>query len=385
MKESPIEARGSSEPSPGPRWILRSAFAAFQPNRLVLGTFLALLIGAIGGLADRLHQSAGARPVAAVEVIRSLRGDGTFRPDRAYAELGTGPCAALAAGETAALRSLVESILALEPRRALDALGDAVVRAPAAAFAAAPWTMALVALAWLVAAGVVGGALSLATALEAGRAIRIGARDALAAVLPRWKSLSLAPVLPLVGATICLAPVALLGLGFRVPVLDLLAAALYPIALFLAFLAGFLLLVGALCLPMMPASVACGDADAADAFVRNAAYLLRAPFLWIGSVAVALVALAVGLAVASTFASLTLGLASWVTAWSGGGPPGEGEATAVSSILRLWDGLVRALLAGWIVSFFFDAATRIYLTLRFRCDGQDPSTLDGTTLSAARS
>jgi hypothetical protein len=384
MKEAPIEAMGSSESTPGPRWILRSAFAAFQPNRLVLGTFLALLIGAFGALADRLHAAAGAKPVAAVEVIRSLRGDGSFRPDRAYADAGNGPCAALAAGEATAIRSLVESILGLEPRLALDALGDALVRAPAASFAAAPWTMALVTLAWLVLAGVVGGALSWATALEAGRSIRVGAREALAAVRPRWKSLALAPILPLLGAAICLAPVAILGLGLRVPILDLLAAALYPVALFLAFLAGFLLLVGAFCLPMMPASVACGDADAADAFVRNAAYLLRAPFLWLGSVAVALVALAIGLAVAATFASLTLGLASLVSGWAEGGTSPDGRSSAVAAILQLWEGLVRAILAGWLVSFVFDASARIYLTLRFRCDGQDPSTLDGVTLSAGR-
>jgi len=385
MKEASSPASDPPDPIPGPRDILRSAFAAFQPNRLVLGTFLALLLGAVGSLADRWHAAGGGRSVAAVEIIRSLRGDGSFLPDRAFADVASGPCGALAAAESMALRGLVEGILGLEPRRALDALGDAVVRAPVAAFDAAPWTMILVAVVWLAMASLVGGALSYATALESGRSVRIGARASLAAVLPRWKSLSLAPFFPLVGAALCLVPVALLGLGFRAPVLDLLAGALYALALFLGFLAAFLLLLGAFCLPVMPASIACGDADAADAFVRNAAYLLRAPFLWIGSVAVALVGLAIGLAVASTFASLTLGLTSMVAGWAGGGVvPGDGDSAA-ASLVRVWEGLVRAILAGWIVSFLFDAATRIYLTLRFRCDGQDPSTLDGVTLTTGRS
>lgn len=385
MKEEPSADRDPSSSIPGPRWILASAFAAFQPNRLVLGTFLALLIGAIGSLADRVHRAAGADPVASVEVIRSLRGDGSFRPDRAFAGDGDGPCAALAAGESMALRSLVEGILGLEPRQSIDALGDAVLRAPAAAFASAPWTMSLVALAWLAVAGVIGGALSRATALEAGRAVRIGARDAIGAALGRWRSLALAPMLPPVAAGLLLAPVAVLGLGLRIPVIDLLAAALYAAALFLGFLAAFLLILGALALPMMPAAIACGDADAADAFVRNAAYLVRAPFLWLGSVAVALVALAVGLAVASTFAAATIGLTSLVAGWSAGGlTVDDGRPDSVVTILGVWEGLVRALLAGWIASFVFDAATRVYLTLRFRCDGQDPSTLDGIALSAGR-
>lgn len=385
MKEESSAARDPSSSIPGPRWILASAFAAFQPNRLVLGTFLALLLGAIGSIADRLHHAAGADPVGTVEVIRSLRGDGSFRPDRAFAGAGDGPCAALAAGESMALRSLVEGILGLEPRQAIDALGDAVLRAPAAAFVSAPWTMSLVALAWLAVAGVVGGALSLATALEAGRAVRIGARDAIGSALGRWRSLAVAPTLPLVGAGILLAPVAALGVGFRIPVIDLLAAALYAVALFLGFLAAFVLILGALSLPMMPASIACGDADAADAFVRNAAYLVRAPFLWLGSVAVALVALAIGLAVASTFAAATIGLTALVAGWSAGGlAVDDGRPDSVVTILRVWDGLVHAILAGWVASFVFDAATRVYLTLRFRCDGQDPSTLDGVTLSADR-
>lgn len=383
MKEDAIDS--ASPPVPGPRWILGAALAAFQPNRLVLGTFLALLVGAIGSLADRLHRAAEAAPVGAVEVIRSLRGDGSFRPDRAFADIADGPCAALAAAEAMALRSFVDGVLGLDPRQALGALGDAAVRAPAATFLAAPTTMALVAVAWLSLAGLVGGALARATALEAGRSVRIGAREAIRTTLSRWRSLVFAPVLPLVGAAICLAPVALIGLLLRLPVLDLVAASLYAVALFLGFLAVFLLVLGALCLPMMPASIACGDADAADAFVRNAAYLVRAPFLWLGSVGVAFVALAIGLAVAAGFAAATLGLTSSVAGWAAGGL-GEDAGRSASSlaVLRFWEGLVRAILAGWIASFLFEAATRIYLTLRFRCDGQDPSTLDGVTLSAGR-
>jgi hypothetical protein len=387
MKEIPTETADASESipgsRPGPSWILGSAFAAFQPNRLVLGTFLALLLGAIGGLADRIHDAVGGRPVAAVEVIRGMRGDGTFLPDRAFADAGNGPCASLAAAESMALVGLVEGILGLDPRRAIDAVGDAVLRAPSAAFLAAPWTMTAVAIVWMIAASLVGGGLARATALAAGRSVRIGARDAMASALLRWKSLVFAPVLPMVGAAICLAPVAILGLGFRVPVVEVLAAALYAVALFLGFLATFLAILGGLALPLMPASVACGDADAADAFVRNAAYLVRAPFLWLGSVGVAIVAFAVGFAVAATFAGGTLGLTSLVAGWAAGGlGEAEGRSAAVSAMLQLWDGTVQAILAGWIASFLFEASTRIYLTLRFRCDGQDPSTLDGVPLSA---
>lgn len=383
MKEAPIVAADASESVPGPRWILKSAFAAFQPNRLVLGTFLALVLGAIGSLADRLHLASGARPVVAVEVIRSLHGDGSFRPDRAFSDTGDGPCAAFAAGASMALRGLVEGILGLEPRRAIDSLVDVAVRAPSAALRAAPWTMAPVAIGWLVASSLVGGALSRATALEAGRSVRIGAREAMASTRSCWRSLALAPMLPLLGAAICLAPVALLGLGLRVPVLDVLAGALYAVALFLGFLAVFLLILAALGLPMMPAAIACGDADAADAFVRNAAYLVRAPFLWLGSVAVALVALAIGLAIVSGLAAATLGMTSAVAGWAAGGlSAADGRSASVLNLLGLWEGIVRAIVAGWIASFVFDAATRIYLTLRFRCDGQDPSTLDGVLLSA---
>lgn len=381
MKEDPFAAAGTSESSPGTRWILRSAFAAFQPNRLTLGTFLALLLAAAGSLADRLHGALSGHESSVVISGTTSRGG------------ASGPCAAFADSEAIAWRGVVDAVLSLEPRPALDALGQALVGIPTETFRVAPWTMSLVAIVWLMLAGLFGGALARATALEAGRSVRIGARDALAAVRGRWVSLSLAPLLPIVGAAILLAPVAVISIGFRWPALDLLAGVLYGPSLFLGFLAAFLLIVGGLCLPLMPASIACGDADAADAFTRNAAYLVRAPFLWFGSAATVLVALALGFAVAASFAAATSGLTGLVADWAGGGLPrvavdawaGPAEERRASAwLVSLWQGLLQAILAGWVVSFAFEAATRVYLTLRFRCDGQDPSTLDGVPLSSVR-
>jgi len=455
--------------APGPWSVVRAATAGFQPNRLVIATLLALLLAALGGVADRIHLARGGPSFGPAGLVAGVRGESPARSasilaarvastfasgteagreigtdadhaalrtlvDRAYRERRAafvanaadesalaglaeryreaririedarpvGPCEALARAEVGAVRSLVTALLEGRLSEALSAVRVGVYLAPSAAFATAPWTVGMALAAWIAVASVLGGGLSFATALEAGRGVRIGARATVAAATARFGSLVLAPFLPALGAALCLLPVAALAVGFRLPVADVAVGALYGIALFLGFLAAFLLLVGAIVLPLMPASIACGDADAADAFVRNAAYLLRAPFLVLACAATAILAVALGAAVAGAFAFVTLNLTATVAGWAGGAeiaaalgavsigdhpppapPPSGPTAAAAVALADLWESLLAATLAGAVLSVLFDAAARAYLVLRFRCDGQDPATLAGVPLDAA--
>ncbi len=314
-----------------------------------------------------------------------------------------GPAEALGAELASSLRTLGGAVLGLAPLVALDAALDGLLRAPAALVRFAPWFALLAGVPMLALVSVLGGGLCRMTAWDAGRSVKLPLVDAAMFVRRAMVRLALVPIFPVGVVGVSLVLMATVGALMRVPVLDLVGGLLYGAVLVLSFL----IAVGGVCFvvtwPLAIASVAAGDGDSVDAVVRSNAYLLRKPGMAVLALASAIVAVALGLAIAGGAALLTLNLAETAVGfWGGSGaalaagdaglltpafgapPLGSGTARAAGAFVDLWELITVLLVGGAAVSLIADAATRAYLVLRCACDGQDPSDIDGVPLGRAK-
>jgi hypothetical protein len=175
-----------------------------------------------------------------------------------------------------------------------------------------------------------------------------------------------------------------------IPVVDIVVAALSVLALLMSLLAVLLVVFTILGAPLMLAAIACDGADAADAVQRAWAYLLSRP---IQLLAAALAAVALGLVLVGVVGWIVeasvAAMQGWAGAWSdrageiatgadiraevsGAEPDSEGgTARAASWLAGMWIEAARAAVVALAVSYFFTAATLIYLLVRQSCDGQD--------------
>jgi hypothetical protein len=196
--------------------------------------------------------------------------------------------------------------------------------------------------------------------------------------------LILAPAYPLLALAFCALPGLVLGLLYRIPT----GPAVAGVFLFIPLLAGLVmtLLVAALLAgwPMFHAAVATGADDALDALSRTYSYLNQRLILFAAGAAIAWVAGLAGLLLVDWLAGGVFRLTRW--SLSLGGPPAEiaalfGRGPAdqwpvASSIHRFWLGAVRLLAQAWAYSYFWSAATLLYLWLRHEVDGTPTTTID---------
>lgn len=267
-----------------------------------------------------------------------------------------------------------------------------------------PWPVmghAVLGIAWLIVIwGYCGGAIARIAAIQEARSRQAGIGEALRFARRSGPALILAPVFPLIGILLCSLPGLGLGLLYRSHWGSTIAGGL----LFIPLLAGLVmtLLTASLIAgwPMFHSALASGADDALDALGRTYSYLNQR-----------LVLFAVGLAIAG-FAGLT-GLALvdwltwgvvWLTRWSLSiaGPPHRiaglfgrvfigadpltesiDPGTAAVAAHRFWLGAVRLLAHSWVYSFFWTAATLVYLWLRQEVDGTPPTVIDPPTAGSA--
>jgi hypothetical protein len=96
-------------------------------------------------------------------------------------------------------------------------------------------------------------------------------------------------------------------------------------------------------------------------------------------------------ATVASFAGGTAGAAAAADAPSllrdAGGAVGEASARLggltnrpAGAIIDLWEALFASLVLGFALSAVAEAGTRIYIALRFACDGEDESSIDGQPL-----
>ncbi len=376
--------------------------SAMQPARMPLAFLLALLVPVLASLVDRFDGREEMRvrsdPWVAVDSDRLfatfpqsmtapaprgiLDGDGIERP----AGVGT----AFVAEVRLSLRQAATALLRLDPNLAFRSLVGAVVHAPARAVRSAPLASAIALLVGLAAASVVAGGLCRMAAVHTGRRARLTVLEGASFARDRALRLSALPVLPTVVIAALALPILLFAVLLRVPALDILAGALFVLPLLVAILGAILAIVSIAAFPLMPAAIAVEDCDTGDAITRAASLALSRPLLWLAILAIAALTMLLGGAVVST----VLGLAGWsitATLSALGGEFGQvlasgtasqlealsGTRAVAATALDLWAGLFRLLGGAYLISLFFDLATRAYLLMRARIDGEPPATVSG--------
>jgi hypothetical protein len=226
--------------------------------------------------------------------------------------------------------------------------------------------------------GICGGAISRIVIVQVATTRQPRVVEAVRFALTNAGPLILAPICPLIGVAFCAAIGASFGVLYRLPAVG---PALAGVALVFPLAAGFvmtLLLAGLVAgWPLLQAATAGGAEDALDALSRVFGYLNQrfGPFA-------ALVALAwleglLGLALVDVFTTGVIRLTHWSLGLAAPiaqmdaffGSPATSAAAVAAATHAFWLGVVRLLAHGWIYSFFWTAASFLYLWLRHDIDG----------------
>ena len=301
--------------------------------------------------------------------------------------------------------SLHEAVRAETYRTAAAVLqfhfGDAVrglrvlaVEIPAASWSAAPAFTCFFALVCVLVLGCGGGVLCRLSAGDlAGYAWTLA--DAGAFIRPRITSLVFAPIFAGVLVGVLLLPSLLIGWLASVPLINIVAAMMMPVALVCAMLAAIVVVATLVGAGLLAPAVACDGCDAVESIQRAGAYILARPLhlAWavlLSSVALALALLAAdiiitwswGASIASMDASGAVELARGAGSMRLLEPFQEGPAIVVgitdgiaASFIDIWRTVLGVATGAVMLSVGFACATRAYLLLRASADGQEWSDL----------
>lgn len=244
---------------------------------------------------------------------------------------------------------------------------------------------ALLAIGWLIVVwGFCGGAIARIAALQEAQTRQIGIVEALRFARRSGAALILAPVYPLMALAFCSLTGLVFGLVYRAPG----GPAIAGVLLLIPLLAGLVMTLLAAALvagwPFFHAAVATGADDSLDALSRTYSYLNQRLILFAVGIAIACVAGLVGLTLVDWLAAGIVRLTQWSLALAG--PRSQIEAlirgegadpgTVSGATHRFWMGSVGLLAHAWVYSYFWSAATLIYLWLRHEVDGTPPAVVD---------
>jgi len=343
--------------------LLRAVSLAGRPQRLLLAFFLVVIVGALGQI--RMPWAVeGSPPFLDALVGATSRAFQLILSGLAGADLGV-----TLAG--------------------FAALAHDVPRLLATGY---PFATVLLGIPILLATAVLGGAVCRSVATEFGQEIVHPWTRTLAFAVARWLTFAGVLLLPAIALGLMALLLAVAGLAFWVPVLDLLGALLFGAALVVGLGAALLLVLSVLAAPMLLPAGACEGTDAIDAVQRAIAYAFARPLrlAWYLFVAALIGVLAVGVVWglaegADRFARAAA--ASWTgpsgtaaltgefppdAALDGAGEPRElrGSAAGAARIVNLWSSILATLVAAYAVSYALAAGTLVYLFMREVCDGQ---------------
>ena len=215
--------------------------------------------------------------------------------------------------------------------------------------------------------GVVGGAIARIAVVQASGGHRVGLGTAVRFALGKSASLVGAPLTPMLAVALLAGGCALFGLLYRIPggIGEGVAAVLGFVPLLLGLVMALILLGLALGWPLMHATVAAEGEDAPDALSRSYSYVNQRLARYAAHLVAALAIGTVGLLAAELFARVVRGLASWGV--SLGAPAVPEDLGRVGPLF--WEKVVGLLVHGWAYSYFWSAASIIYLILRRDVDG----------------
>jgi len=244
---------------------------------------------------------------------------------------------------------------------------------------------ALIGSVWAVCVwGIVGGAIARVTMVQLAQGEHIGMGTALRFAFRKWLPLAFAPLCPFLAVALFVIPNVLFGLLFRIP--GDLAQSIAQGLLIFPILAGLVISIILLGLaagwPLIVTSVAAEGEDGFDALSRSYAYVFQRPLYYAFDMGFAWMLGLVGLVFVLFFQQLLLHLVQWSLSFT---VPPEQIATLFaqpqpvsldpfgiargSSSPPFWLSFVNAMVHGWIYSYFWSAASLIYLHIRQEVDG----------------
>ncbi|MCC5829828.1 MAG: hypothetical protein JJU36_10320 [Phycisphaeraceae bacterium] len=236
-----------------------------------------------------------------------------------------------------------------------------------------------------------GGALARMMALHATCNERVAAMDAILFSKDRFLSFFLAPAIPILLVLGMGVLLMLLGLLANVPVLDILVAVGFVLALLAGFLMALLLIGLAGGGPMLYPAIATEGTDAFDAIARAFNYLFSRPWRWLGLVLLSVFYAGITIIFVTWLLTLTRDLALYFVA-SGVFRGLEVDGTAInrfdalrtddwtdlpatamvaSAALRVWLFVLQALVIAFVINILMATQTWVYLLLRQAADGTE--------------
>ncbi len=244
---------------------------------------------------------------------------------------------------------------------------------------------ALLAIAWLL---VVWGPISLAigrlAAIQAAQSRLGGIGEALRFARIAGPSMILAILYPMAGIVLLCLPGLAIGWLYRIPGGDLIAGLL----LFLPLLCGLVMALFAASVlagwALFPAAIATGAEDALDALGRTYSYMNQRLVVFVMAIAIAAVAGVVGLVVVDLLTAAVFRFSAWSLSLDGPSErivnlfaiePNRAESLAMG-VHRFWLDTVRLVAHAWVYSYFWTAATMVYLGLRQMNDGTPFEVID---------
>jgi hypothetical protein len=224
--------------------------------------------------------------------------------------------------------------------------------------------------------GFFGGAIARTAALRFCRDERVGLQDSLNFARRKLLSLFGGPTLPLVGILLIAIPLYILGLIMKLDI----GIFLGGIVWLLALLTGFIMALMAIGLlfgwPLMWSTIGTEGTDAFDAISRSYAYTYQRPLHYAFYAALALFLGALGWVIVWLFCQGVVEFANWGVSVGMGSqrferlasPEGSWSLRSGAAMIQLFNAFVYSLATAYCFSYFWVAATAVYLLLRHDAD-----------------
>jgi hypothetical protein len=225
-----------------------------------------------------------------------------------------------------------------------------------------------------------GAAISRVAAVQLATGEQVGWGAALRWAGAKWVAYVSAPLLPMIGVTVAVLPILVLGLLMRSGLLAVLAALIWPLVLVGGFVMAVLLLGVLTGWPLMWATISVEGTDSFDALNRTYSYVFQRPLRYFFYVIVAALIGWLGWIVVENFAASVIWLASWAASWGAGstrieelttGSGQSGLAQTAAWLIAFWGGWVKLAAIGYSFSYFGVASTSIYYLLRRDVDARE--------------
>ena len=226
-----------------------------------------------------------------------------------------------------------------------------------------------------------GAAASRFAVVKLAREQAIGIGAALKFARRKWFQSFISPLFPLSFVALCAGFTMVMGWIASGDVGASFTAVVWPIVI----VPGILMALATLCLlagwPLMYPTIGAEGLDSFDALTRSYSYPVHRPFHMIAYALVASLLGIVGMAIVTAFAEATLYLATWGVSWGAGAERmtallvvAEDDAMLeafAGRALGFWSDVARTFAAGFAYSYFWSAASCMYLLLRWHVDGQE--------------